>query len=265
MTDTRSGLYEKALFKAQSHTRLCKSPNSDGKGLANVTESRGSTNLCDLKKHHITRNWGDPVNSQGYNIPLVLKNTIFGGSMGDPVNGWGQNIPLVTDIRTGLYEKAILKAQSCTSLCKSPNSDKLRQFTRKKTWYSQNFEKVTGGFHQPLGVEFTMLLWITNRWSRLYNKTLFKHQSHTCLCKLPNSDGAGNLHGRRPGKAKILLSQGVSKISRIKKHYVKRKPGDLVNGQGHNFPMVTDTGSGLYNKVFFKAQSFMYWCTVNFF
>ena len=61
MTDTRSGLYEKALLKAQSHTCSCKSPNSDWKGLANVTESRGSNNLFfKLYLAHIDANHPTP-------------------------------------------------------------------------------------------------------------------------------------------------------------------------------------------------------------
>ena len=58
----------------------------------------------------------------------------------------------MTDIRSGLYEKPIFNAQSCTFLCQSQFfSDKVRQSTWEKTWYSQNLEKVVGGFHQPLG------------------------------------------------------------------------------------------------------------------
>ena len=112
----------------------------------------------------------------------------------------------------------------------------MRQSTREKTWNSQNFQKVKGGFHQPLGLKNSFLLWMTNRWSGLYEETLFKAQSHMSLCTSPNSDGAGNLHRRRPGKTKLLLSQGVSTISVIKKHHIKRKREDPVNSKKTIFP-----------------------------
>ena len=76
--------------------------------------------------------------------------------------------------------------------------------------------------HQPLGLRNTILLWKTNNRLELYKKGLLKTQSRTSLWKSPNTDGAGNLHGRSPGKAKTLLSQGVSTISEIKKHHIKR-------------------------------------------
>ena len=135
---------------------------------------------------------------------------------------WRQNILWMTDIRSGLYEKPIANNHSCTCLCKS-RSNEVRQSTWEKTWYSQNLEIVIGGFHRPLGWKNTILLWMTDTWSGLYEKALVKAQSHMCLCKSPNSDGAYNLHGRTPGKAKILLSQGFSTISKTKKHHIKRK------------------------------------------
>ena len=64
----------------------------------------------------------------------------------------------VTDIRSEMYEKAFLKNQSHTLLCKSPNSDKVRQSTQEKTWYSQNFKKITRQFHQSLGLKNTILI-----------------------------------------------------------------------------------------------------------
>ena len=79
-----------------------------------------------------------------------------------------------------------------------------------------------------------ILLWMTDTRSELYEKVLFKAQSHMSLCKSPSSDGASNLHGRRPGKAKIFRSQGVPTTSEWKKtpHYEEAgRPGEQSRSQ----------------------------------
>ena len=165
----------------------------------------------------------------------------------------------ITDIRSEMYEKAKFKAQSCTCLCTSPNSVQMRKSTRKKTWYSQNGEKVQGGFHQSLGLKNTILLMLTDTQWGLYEKALFKAPSRTRLCKLPNSDGAGNLHGRRPSKAKTVQGKGFQQTLGFK--------NTIWRGSGETQWTVKATiyfsGDWYWIRVqesFFKAQSCTHWC-----
>ena len=41
----------------------------------------------------------------------------------------------------------------------------------------------------------------------------------------------------------------------LKNTILRGSRGDPMKGQGQNMLLVTDTGSGLYNKAFYKAQS----------
>ena len=55
-------------------------------------------------------------------------------------------------------------------------------------------------------------------------------------------------------QAKLDIGKGVSPTSGIKKIPYKEEVEDSVNGQSQNNPLITDTGSVLYEKAFFKAQ-----------
>ena len=116
VTDTGSGFYRSAFFKIKSHTCLHKLPHLRWSKAVHIRDGLVQPKIYKVKGFHQT---------------MGLKNAILWGSTDDPVydillNDWYQS---------GLYEKAILKAQSCTGLCKSPNSDEAKQSTWEKTWY----------------------------------------------------------------------------------------------------------------------------------
>ena len=61
-----------------------------------------------------------------------------------------------------------------------------------------------------------IFLLMTDIRSKLHENALFKAQSRTRLCNLPNSDETGNVHGRRPGNAKFFLTQGFQQSFGLK-------------------------------------------------
>ena len=123
MNITGSWIYEKAFFKYQSHTNLCKSPSP---GIA-----RQSTQ----KKPWDSQNL---IKSREVSWTSEIKNTML-REVGRPR---GQNIQLMTNTRSEFHELSFSKSQSNTLLWKSPNSDRARQYTRSKAWYSQNLTKI---------------------------------------------------------------------------------------------------------------------------
>ena len=143
---------------------------------------------------------------------MGLKKGVLRGSKDNQVNSWGHNIAL---------DDPAHACANCLTLTKWGNPH----------GRTPGPEKVTGGFHQPLRLKNTILLWMTDSWSgctrKLYSKlnsarvcanhptlmeqaisgikkihlmtntrselyvlTFFKHQSHTLLCKSPNTDRA---------------------------------------------------------------------------
>ena len=64
------------------------------------------------------------------------------------MKGRGQNIPLVTDTGSGLCTKAFYKAQSCTRLCRSPNSNGAGNAHRRRPGTAK-FDEVKWDFPSP--------------------------------------------------------------------------------------------------------------------
>ena len=68
------------------------------------------------------------------------------------MKGRGQNILLVTDIGSVLYKKAFYKAQSCTRLCRSHNSNGAGNQHGRRLG-QPNFDEVKGGFPPTSGIK----------------------------------------------------------------------------------------------------------------
>ena len=165
---------------------------------------------------------------------MGLKNNILRGSKDDPVNGWGQNIPVddryqIRDVWESVFEKPI--PHTFVQIAQLRQSEAIHT---GEDLVQPKFEKVKGKFHQPLGIKNTILIWMTDTRSGLYEKALLKAQSHTCSCKSPNSDWKG--------LANVTESRGSNNLWDLKKHHITRNWGDPVNSQGDNIPLVTDTG-----------------------
>ena len=123
----------------------------------------------------------------------------------DPVNGWGQNIPLVTNTRSGWYEKVFFKDQSCTCLCKSPDSDEARWSTREKARNSH------GGFHRPLGLKNNIQRGSRKtQWTvQVVRKSFIQSSKNAGVYAYhPTQMKQSNQNGRRPGTKNIYKGKG---------------------------------------------------------
>ena len=132
VTDTGSGFYRSAFFKIKSHTCLHKLPHLRWSKAVHIRDGLVQPKIYKVKGFHQT---------------MGLKNAILWGSTDDPVydillNDWYQS---------GLYEKAILKAQS-------RRLGTILRESRETQWTDKAI----------------IFLWVTDNVSQLYDKKLLK-------------------------------------------------------------------------------------------